>query len=1337
VRRLSIGSAIVFFGIGFLISRNQLEVEEKLTVGGGKKLRTYMQQPRALKSGGAGASRTSTVTASRLYPTTLSTANNNSSLAARATVPIAVVAVGGVRSRGASLASSCSVMTPSSSAAAGSGGGLFDVMPLPSAAAGAGESSGDVEMLLGASFRSSGSGQVRLPQRAASAGGGADHVNYWLRENPSAGGGRPVTSIGYHHRASPTANKQMTGAPSQQQQQQQRPATRGHHISYSPGIVRRLGSTPTSVFITQRSRPSSSTSMLNGVLMGGNDPRGVRSPLSPNATSSVVVGGAASPAGHSITAFPGAADSTSSDPNTTKCRQPASTANHSLNQTTTSAASPVTDGGASKLLGGKKKSKRHPLTSTDDDTVDAHQAAIADLLQEVADVTTTCTRMSTAAMRGGGGAAGAGGGPPSPSPGSLDGTTRSGGAAARPHSFKGGQLSHVQHRDGYQHEPEALDAALHSLLGAKFAPLAVSLPSTQFLRRDEAPQTPATQAEAINNTTQESAAHQSVAAAPPHPKSAYSAQAMQLQIAKTMRDMNTQITVKTSLARRDRRNCFGNALSVLRDNKLLHDRLKEHVAKYEEEEEQLQHRRRGGGSLANLDERSSQASGSPRNSPTRGNDSTTTTRRFDIGDSSSFITENRKSAANPEQRKAHAKQCRAVQQERGTLARYLKDASMETYVHNIEQNMSVVRGADRSRDRLWMGLLSFIFSSRAVWSVFEDSLREKENAEFDQLDSSQRSNLHSQSFCSDPLARGLEKNRIMAANHQRRRQLEEHEIDHVRSLISDLKAKTCFVARLGYLLYRRKVRATRGMKMLLTQLAKSIHTRSNISRLLRNVKLIQRQVRKWLHVRQQRTEFTCVQLEYFMTERSTYTRVQCQDTKDFEKRKSSQQQQQGPLHRALTSGGVSTGFNASKMPAPSSPQTTLNASSSSALLSAQRTGRQGSVSFTASNIGSPLAPTAAAGSNVARVAGQRSGSVTSAGDTKNSSGYFGKRLDDAIRFKAPTPGWAEEQQQHTSGVESPRKLRYAAAVLVAKPFLHRIAHRNGKRLGPDPVSARLAALETHALYTTAGAKLAPKMRDRLLRFVYQREEARYRAAKVAWRAEWLVAKKNYSWLQELAMVQAKNRVSPAKLELKQFRWPHVPTMRCLLAPNEMRLLVLLGFTLASEEKIRHQLLQQQQQQQHQLQRAARHEAAAAAAANHVGVTHDDENDGNPNIANNNDDVTSVDGCSEGDDEDIVDDADDEPVPPSSSRPNAAKVAKTTGSQKLKNTVAATTAVAPGTAGKTNETTLSSYAVVSSASLQHRRRPASIPVKDMDHMLELLRGFQALLNLPEVSAEFLA
>ncbi|CUE61616.1 Hypothetical protein, putative [Bodo saltans] len=1360
--------------------------------------------------------------ASRLHSTsTTATGKINgitTSGAATTTNAAVVVSVGGVRSRGASLASSCSVMTPISSIGGGGGGnnGLFDVMPLPSVIANAGgqDTTGDVEQLLGSSFRSSGSAaqhRASFPRAASAGAAAAEHVNYWLRDARSSVGisttnGRPVTSVGHHrqHQATgvvggPNSRMSTMMVPSSAQQQQ-RPATRG--TTSSPGVGR-IGSSPTSIFITQRSRPSSSTSVLNGVLMGGNDPRGVfRSPLSPHPT----IGGQpqqlqGSPAGQSITTvFPsggggdGAAGaSTTSEPHQ---RRPiaaaAATTSASLNNTTTtvtgssttpSPGSPATDGQGK--LGGKKKSRqRHQLLAANgDDSVEAHQAAIADLLQEVADVTTTCTRMSTASpnLRGGGGALplGGGGGPPSPSPGSLDGTTRSGGvlgggvsaaagagSAAR-NSGKGrgigGQQFNFQH--AYQQEPEALDAALHSLLGSKFAPLAVSLPPTAFLRIEESsqshhasqstklPPNVASAGTAVGATGSPveggdgAPSGTAAAAAVPLPRSAHSAQTMQLQIAKTMRDMNTQITVKASLARRDRRNCFGNALSVLRDNKVLHDRLKEHVAKYEEE---LLIRR--GGSIGGFDD-ASQTSGSPRNSPTRGNHNNDSSfllsNKRPLSSASSFITENRKSAAHPGEFKAQAKKHRVEQAERGTLARYLKDASVEAFVHNVEQNMSVVRGAERSRDRHWMGLLSFIFSTRAVWSVFEDSLRVKENAEFDLLGSSQRSNLHSQSFCSDPLARGLERNRNAATNQHRRRQLEDHEIENMRPLIADLKSKTCFVARLGFLLYRRKVKAARLVKMLLTQLAKAIHTRTSISRLLKNVKLIQRQVRKWLYIRGQRTEFTCVQLEYFMMERSTYTRVQCQDTKDFEKRKTQQQAQtQGPLHRALTSGAPPASSAAAATAAATSGGTVSRTASTpppqgpaSSSVSAQRIARQGSVSFRGGGAGGDAQK-------------GRSGSITSgSGDFVNNNdnttssatpGFFGKRLDDAMRFNVVD----DTNNNSNIVVESPRKMSYATAVLVAKPFLSRIAHRNGKRLGPDPVSARLVALETHALYTTAGAKLAPKMRDRLLRFVFFREEIRYRTAKVAWRADWLVAKKNYSWLQELAVVQSKNRVSPAKLELKQFRWPHVPVRRCLLHPNEMRLLVLLGFTLASEEKIRHQQLQQLQQQEYQLQRAARNAAAAAAALS----SGDGEGGGG---GDNDEDGVGSGMCSERDEEDDEDDAtEDEPVITSSrqqqlrtaaagggaSNKSSIRGGATTKQQQQKS-AAATSNGSGGTKGMkslASTVTGGAAAASSSTSLHHlHKRPAAIPQQEMERMLELLRGFQTLLNLQEVSPEFLA
>lgn len=177
---------------------------------------------------------------------------------------------------------------------------------------------------------------------------------------------------------------------------------------------------------------------------------------------------------------------------------------------------------------------------------------------------------------------------------------------------------------------------------------------------------------------------------------------------------------------------------------------------------------------------------------------------------------------------------------------------------------------------------------------------------------------------------------------------------------------------------------------------------------------------------------------------------------------------------------------------------------------------------------------------------------------------YSRRLDDALSVS--------QSSSPLSPIEVPevpaqRWLQHLATfTIMAAPWVTSIEHRNGRRLGADPSSARLAALETHPLYPISGAKLSTKLRDRILYFVALREERRYHEAKKAWRVRWADAKKHHLWLQELSAVQAHMRVSPAAKELETFQWPAFPVKRCLLPGNEMRLLVLLGFTLACEER---------------------------------------------------------------------------------------------------------------------------------------------------------------------------
>jgi hypothetical protein len=141
----------------------------------------------------------------------------------------------------------------------------------------------------------------------------------------------------------------------------------------------------------------------------------------------------------------------------------------------------------------------------------------------------------------------------------------------------------------------------------------------------------------------------------------------------------------------------------------------------------------------------------------------------------------------------------------------------------------------------------------------------------------------------------------------------------------------------------------------------------------------------------------------------------------------------------------------------------------------------------------------------------------------------------------------------------------AVARVVALPHMSYIAHGFG-RFGPDPASARLVALETHGLYTLGGARIPPKIRDRLLSFALQQEAAVFRTRRRQWIEAMREARLEHAWLCELREVQRHMRVSPAQQQLDAFPWPIYPLHRCLLTANEMRLVVWVGFYLLAEER---------------------------------------------------------------------------------------------------------------------------------------------------------------------------
>lgn len=510
---------------------------------------------------------------------------------------------------------------------------------------------------------------------------------------------------------------------------------------------------PQSIFITQRSRPSSSTSQLNDVLSRGSVARVVAG------ISSIPPRGAAA--------------------------------------TSTAVASKKKES-----VHGSKPCQGRPEKENSSESHDA----LADALRIAQERANTLVRISTPQLVGGRIVAPIASWNPTPSPSS--GSPMASPARAHQDSpdategrMKSSSHATLRALSAPTVDSQMMDDALHHLIGSKFEPIRVtSLPivtgGSEFGNSGKA----------------------------------------QIQLANLRSKQSEELVAQMSIARRERRNCFGRAVEALRTHKVLHDRLKERIAQQDE------------ASPENSDQGS--LTGSPRRSPSR-----------------SFLTDNRNLAAEPWKFKEMAHSRRQEQRERGTLARFLHQEALELHARNLEDRLQHVRGAERSRDRQWMNILSFLFSTRAVSAALERAL----TASKDTSDTCPTQ--------VDPLTVNLERRR--AALHKA---LDANDINRLVPLREAL-ATSCFALRIAFWAHFRKVKASRGARALLLQVASAFQVRRSVSTFLKRVRTIQRAVRRWIASSQRRTQFSSVQFDAFLAERANYTRQVCQETKDFEKRK--------------------------------------------------------------------------------------------------------------------------------------------------------------------------------------------------------------------------------------------------------------------------------------------------------------------------------------------------------------------------------------------------------------------------------------------------------------------
>jgi hypothetical protein len=100
------------------------------------------------------------------------------------------------------------------------------------------------------------------------------------------------------------------------------------------------------------------------------------------------------------------------------------------------------------------------------------------------------------------------------------------------------------------------------------------------------------------------------------------------------------------------------------------------------------------------------------------------------------------------------------------------------------------------------------------------------------------------------------------------------------------------------------------------------------------------------------------------------------------------------------------------------------------------------------------------------------------------------------------------------------------------------------------------------------ARLQPKYRDGILSLILSRERGSYLYRMEQWRQAMVEAKVQHEWLLQIADLQAGRAHSPALEELRTFSFPSRPIRRVLVTPNDMRLLVLVGFALAAQDQRR-------------------------------------------------------------------------------------------------------------------------------------------------------------------------
>jgi hypothetical protein len=449
----------------------------------------------------------------------------------------------------------------------------------------------------------------------------------------------------------------------------------------------------------------------------------------------------------------------------------------------------------------------------------------------------------------------------------------------------------------------------------------------------------------------------------------------------------------------------------------------------------------------------------------------------------------------------------------------LHDAIMERFQHEVEETAlsTVPRGASRSRDRVWATVLSFILSCFTIHE-FHAYHKRKAREEMEKR------------VAEEALREAEERqNRRLLRMRMIRGTIPTNALERMEPLVSTLKKLKFGPIIKEHLSSKRRVHVDR-IRIALANFKKLSTVKYSVAFLLRTVRRLQRSLRVFFLTRIRRKDFLAIQFEHYFAERITYDRKTCMETErrsmGLDKKKSSVK---------------------NKKAAPPSP---IKERSASFLADP-------SVALMMSGSGFQLSQSFAPNSNGG---GPRSGSVGRLAPSL-STRYGSFSLGPQRRSIAIT---AELLEKRAAFRQLQTKL-----LPIALPHAVELAHGNG-RLGRDIVSARLAALETHpllgALDARVHARLPAKYRDAVLALVLSRERASFTYRMAEWRQAMAEARTQREWLVQIADLQQGRTHSPAQQELDAFVFPFKPIRRILVTPNDMRLLVLVAFGLAAQER---------------------------------------------------------------------------------------------------------------------------------------------------------------------------